>query len=163
MRPNTRKGKQTHLYHYPWCVGKHVHRVQTIDTEAGTLICVNCGTVPILWQNRTENGVSKRRAICSKTKKHWSEYPSNFNWADPRIGHGLTIAQARAFKEGKVCEICGTSEKLVVDHVHSTGQIRGVLCDQHNRAIGMLGDDLAGVQRAERYLQKAEEGSVAVE
>ena len=56
------------------------------------------------------------------------------------------------------CSCCGISKKqtqqieLYVDHDHLTGKIRGLLCLQCNVGIGMLGDNLEGVQKAYDYL-----------
>ncbi len=50
-------------------------------------------------------------------------------------------------KQGGVCAICGNSEKvsfngktirLAVDHCHTTGKIRGILCRDCNIAEGLL-------------------------
>lgn len=54
-----------------------------------------------------------------------------------------------------ICECClGPPQKhgLVEDHDHSTGLFRGWLCGNCNSAIGKLGDNLEGVQRAVVYL-----------
>jgi hypothetical protein len=40
-----------------------------------------------------------------------------------------------------------------VDHDHTTGQVRGVLCFSCNVAIGHLGDSADRVRRAADYLQ----------
>jgi hypothetical protein len=42
----------------------------------------------------------------------------------------------------------------VVDHCHSTGQIRGLLHDLCNRVIGMLGDNPETLRLASEYLLK---------
>lgn len=54
-----------------------------------------------------------------------------------------------------VCECCcrfmeGPSEHE--DHDHVTGYFRGWLCNRCNVGIGLLGDDIAGVQKALDYL-----------
>lgn len=36
----------------------------------------------------------------------------------------------------KVCAICGSTEKLVRDHDHKTGYIRGILCEVCNVYLG---------------------------
>lgn len=57
------------------------------------------------------------------------------------------------------CKLCGTSKPLgnrnvfVVDHCHTTGQIRGLLCNHCNTGLGKLGDTVEALQRAIRYLQ----------
>lgn len=61
-------------------------------------------------------------------------------------------------QEGR-CAICGKHQeelKLVlgVDHDHSTGEIRGLLCGPCNRNIGSLKDDPDLLQKAIDYLRK---------
>ena len=42
-----------------------------------------------------------------------------------------------------------------VDHDHATGAIRGILCKPCNTAIGTLGDNIAGLERALAYLKQS--------
>jgi hypothetical protein len=35
-----------------------------------------------------------------------------------------------------LCKICGKNSKLLVDHSHKTGQIRGLLCIRCNSSLG---------------------------
>ena len=62
-------------------------------------------------------------------------------------------------KQSARCAICGKSGsgrigggRLLVDHCHKTGAVRGLLCHQCNSAIGMLNDDVDVVASAFRYL-----------
>jgi len=50
------------------------------------------------------------------------------------------------------CVICGSSEKLVVDHCHITNQIRGMLCNHCNRGLGHFRDDPELLEFAKIYL-----------
>ena len=52
----------------------------------------------------------------------------------------------------KQCVICGSEEKLVVDHDHKTGQIRGLLCNHCNRGLGHFRDDPMLLEFAAHYL-----------
>jgi hypothetical protein len=57
-----------------------------------------------------------------------------------------------------VCECCGKpsgARSLAIDHCHLTGKFRGWLCARCNTSIGDLGDDIAGLQRAIAYLERA--------
>ena len=52
--------------------------------------------------------------------------------------HGLTNWQAAEYRRGKSCEICGSKNRLVVDHDHQTKAIRGVLCSACNMVVGVV-------------------------
>jgi hypothetical protein len=45
--------------------------------------------------------------------------------------------------------------KLVVDHCHTGGQVRGLLCHNCNRALGLLQDSVPALKAAVKYLQGA--------
>lgn len=61
-------------------------------------------------------------------------------------------------KQEYKCAICGREEgetnlaKFVVDHCHTTGKVRGVLCGNCNVALGKMEDDVARLARAIEYL-----------
>ena len=59
---------------------------------------------------------------------------------------------------GTPCACCGRIDVLVLDHDHHSGNCRGWICKQCNISIGGLGDCRAGVERALRYLIKADNG-----
>lgn len=50
------------------------------------------------------------------------------------------------------CVICGNEEKLVVDHDHQTGKVRGLLCNHCNRGLGHFKDDPMLFEFAAQYL-----------
>lgn len=61
-------------------------------------------------------------------------------------------------KQGRCCAICGQHEsvfsrRLAVDHNHSTGDIRGLLCGPCNSAIGQLKEDRKLFLKAIEYLE----------
>jgi len=65
-------------------------------------------------------------------------------------------------QQGGVCAICHKPEttmrqgqpiQMSVDHNHATGQVRGLLCQKCNHAIGLFDDDLALLRNAIFYLE----------
>lgn len=59
--------------------------------------------------------------------------------------------------QGGVCALCARPPKrlsLALDHDHENGAIRGALCHPCNKALGMLGDNVAGLWRALQYVAK---------
>lgn len=80
--------------------------------------------------------------------------------------YGITLADYEQMLEDQehLCAICGGegfvmkvchSIKLVVDHCHQSGAVRGLLCHNCNRALGLLQDDTTALQRALEYLEGA--------
>ena len=59
-------------------------------------------------------------------------------------------------QEGK-CAICNTPQielkrKLVIDHDHETGKIRGLLCMKCNHGLGQFNDNPLIIKKALKYL-----------
>ena len=62
-------------------------------------------------------------------------------------------------KQKGCCAICGKHEsnvlrnRLNIDHCHSTGKIRGLLCHHCNAALGHLEDSIDNLTTAISYLK----------
>lgn len=71
---------------------------------------------------------------------------------------GISLAeyeQMLAEQDGK-CAICGQKDEwfsLAVDHCHNTKRIRGLLCSQCNRGIGLFHDKAELLEAAAAYLR----------
>ena len=76
--------------------------------------------------------------------------------------YGLTPEEYYGLKAAanSICQICGTPEgdtkstRLVIDHCHETGKVRGMICDKCNRALGLVGDSIQTLQNLIAYLHK---------
>lgn len=73
--------------------------------------------------------------------------------------YGISVEEYEAMldDQGGGCYICGGSPSnraLDIDHDHRTGKVRGLLCSNHNRALGLLGDDPDLLLAAHQYLVK---------
>lgn len=66
--------------------------------------------------------------------------------------------------QNHVCAICGKAETvknpsgaikpMSVDHCHTTGKVRGLLCTKCNIALGNFNDDVSILQSAINYLNR---------
>ncbi len=71
--------------------------------------------------------------------------------------YGITIEQYEAIakRQDGECATCHkTPEKLVVDHDHTNGRVRGLLCDKCNRGLGLAYDNPDSIRRALAYLER---------
>ena len=91
---------------------------------------------------------------CKKSKDGYGSWCKSCNnkrtkdkyWADPeamrskdRKRHQIDYEMMLNYQQHK-CAICNEQlgEKLFVDHNHSTGQVRGLLCSECNSALGYI-------------------------
>lgn len=51
------------------------------------------------------------------------------------------------------CPICGSQSPLVVDHDHSTSEVRGLICQPCNKGIGFFRDNVSSLKNAIAYLE----------
>jgi hypothetical protein len=78
--------------------------------------------------------------------------------------YGLTVQEYQDLlaAQGNRCAICqrkwgrGWNGHVPhIDHCHTTGRVRGLLCGECNTAIGRFGDDPALLRRAADYLERS--------
>jgi hypothetical protein len=75
---------------------------------------------------------------------------------------GITCEQWKALFEhqGGVCAVCGTDDPggkgtWNTDHCHATQTLRGILCHGCNSGLGHFKDNIAALDSAKAYLQRA--------
>ena len=112
-----------------------------------------------LTQERKEAYLAKRRA---RRKAN----PTGHRCAELRRLYGITFDQYEAMYEAQSggCALCctplllagGASQELGdiahVDHCHTTGKVRGLLCHKCNRGLGLFQDNKETLMRAIDYL-----------
>lgn len=75
---------------------------------------------------------------------------------------GLSLEEIikRLRKQRHKCPICrrrirNEKQSFKVDHDHTTGKIRGLLCRECNLGLGMFKDNIQRLERAKKYLRKS--------
>ena len=71
-----------------------------------------------------------------------------------RYGITRTDHTAMLLKQDGRCAVCGCEDKLVVDHDHATGEVRGLLCNGCNVGLGQFRDNPYLLARAADYLKE---------
>lgn len=103
----------------------------------------------------------KKKAITRRWAKAHPEQSRDWHRAHPEMKsaanrkrrYGVTAeeyAQLLA-AQGGVCQLCRKETPLCIDHEHTTGTVRGLLCKTCNAGLGMFHDDSALLHRAADY------------
>ena len=117
--------------------------------------CVSCGEEKTIEDFYTANHKTGPQAgmvriyssckVCTSYQRRAKTYNS-------------TIEKIKELLENAVCDICGScgyehKKGLHVDHCHTTGVIRGVLCHSCNTGLGAFKDDFSLIKKALEYLK----------
>lgn len=113
-------------------MSEHVHSISGGKYRKG---CPGCAAARKNYRQR-DNGARSRLA-------RWKS-----QGMDPQAAEAIYTA-------GGGCLVCGaTHSRMVVDHDHATGEVRGLLCSPCNAAIGLLEDSPARLRAAAAYLER---------
>jgi hypothetical protein len=99
-------------------------------------------------RNKAYNKTHARRIRDKKLQKYWPGLTWNEalnRWDELHLLQGGKCALYPA---------CSRSLILHVDHCHKSGKVRGLLCNNCNRGIGMLNDNVEKLKAAILYLKK---------
>ena len=104
---------------------------------------------------------SKRPHRLETKKKYSKENFAHLKSIRLQAMYGITLEeynQMFADQNGN-CGICKRNQSeftkaLSVDHCHTTGEVRGLLCDDCNMGLGKFKDDEFKLQEAIKYLKR---------
>lgn len=95
------------------------------------------------------------------TVREWAAQNPEKKHAQRVRKYGLTPEQMKAMldAQGQACAVCGHTEKRhklfpMIDHCHTTGKVRGILCSRCNMAIGLFRDSPELMRKAIEYLSR---------
>jgi hypothetical protein len=91
---------------------------------------------------------------CAACRAMVAEKMRQYRRSHPEKAQRCYINQmyGRHVERGPVCEVCGDTGRLSIDHCHKTGLVRGTLCTKCNFGIGALRDSADLVRKALEYL-----------
>lgn len=101
------------------------------------------------WKNSPEGKEALQRY--SESAKRKATYGKSR--LKRKYGPGIFafISERTKLQNGR-CAICGIEDKLVVDHNHQTGELRGLLCQHCNKLLGFSKENPAILVAAVAYL-----------
>lgn len=128
----------------------------------------SCGNVDIVRGDGLRLGSGHRCKRCAMAKAGKSRTTHGLTVKVNRVkdsiykrqrAYGLSASQFNAMvkKQKSLCVICklpAKGKQLHVDHCHTTGKVRGLLCSSCNLALGMFKDNPRLLRRAASYLEK---------
>lgn len=102
----------------------------------------------------------------SYSSKHWKRFPGRYKDYLLQRNFGITLEDYNALlaAQSNACAICQKlngscihsgerTKQLAVDHDHESGAVRGLLCNDCNRAIGQFREDPELLRKAADYLE----------
>ena len=145
----------------PWLVVFHP------STDSNSRMAKLCNTPGCDNESVTKtvgNRVVSNGAYCAKctSERYRAKKPHSVTAGNLRARYGINIEEYEQMLEDQdgVCLICNGSPNrgaretaLCVDHCHSTGSIRCLLCWRCNGALGLFEDDIERLNNAILYLR----------
>lgn len=119
-----------------------------------------------------KDGKAYRCKVCDRIArknyyhKHKEKFLENKRRVNRKFKYNLTDEEYNnLIKDQKgLCAICNIqlknyyntnkSDTMCVDHSHKTGKVRGLLCSNCNKALGLFKDDINSLISAISYLRK---------
>ena len=102
----------------------------------------------------------RQKAVQEKQKlekpEHYRRWRKSNNYSSK---YGLTLeeVEAKLRLQHSICPICECSLDLnswAVDHCHTTGKVRDILCSSCNKGLGFFYESPEALQNAISYLKK---------
>lgn len=121
-----------------------------------TRIYANAAERQRAWRQRNpEKAKALSKSSSAKWKAAHPEHRKRYSQGAP-VDPDITVGaiDRLAVLQGLRCAICRRETKLVVDHCHGTGRVRGLLCSKCNLGLGLFLDDVASIRAAADYLER---------
>jgi|VirMetMinimDraft_7_1064189.scaffolds.fasta_scaffold152421_2 hypothetical protein len=129
-------------------------------------ICNKCNEdKATTFYNRNVSAADGRKSICKPCEKEGKvRYSKEYYQNRSLLGrYGITLEDYNKMlllQESR-CKICDVHQKhcdkrLAVDHCHTTGEVRGLLCQHCNTGLGQFRDNTAFLKEAINYLEQTQ-------
>lgn len=119
--------------------------------------CNRCGKIKELFEFSKRS--DRPSGIQSKCKDCEREVRRKYYKPHEAIRRKLNISDTEynqlISESNNCCNICNrVLDKKCIDHCHTTNKVRGVLCNNCNTALGLVGDNIQTLESMIKYLNK---------
>lgn len=141
--------------------------------ERGKKYCPKCKRIKKLDKfNKSNGGFSSHCTLCCRdlSKKYYDPKKNSEKYNDNKDAvrndrlkrkFGITLKEynEKLISQEEKCAICGkvvedNGKALAVDHNHNTGEVRGLLCNNCNAAVGFVGENIDIAKKMIKYLER---------
>ncbi|MHB1310519.1 MAG: endonuclease VII domain-containing protein [Gemmatimonadaceae bacterium] len=154
----------------------HGHIAEKNVSSYGCVACALIRTEEFCRQNPDKRREIERKfrkknaAKIAAQKKEWKaanrdkHRASNRKWRLSKVFASVSMYDRLFAEQGGRCAIClssksfsggGDARAFAVDHCHTSLRVRGLLCGNCNRMLGLVADSPETLRRAASYLEKA--------
>lgn len=141
---------------FPWGRGRSTKLCGLCDATMGWCsTCQRAKPREEFAENRsTRTGLNKECRACRSVA-----------WIQHKYDLSVSEYQDLYDSQGGRCAICAqlpSGGRLCVDHDHESGEVRGLLCDNCNKAIGLFQDSPEVIINAVEYIKAASKPPLAI-
>lgn len=141
---------------FSWRPGVAFKRERVRQSWCRTCVSAKAHRRYLADQERRKGDANKRYADIRADPERFLLY--SLRLAATRLGLDFNLIADHFASHNGLCDICsGQSDpgrtRLTIDHDHETGEFRGLLCSNCNRAIGLLRDSSKQALAAAAYLE----------
>lgn len=115
-----------------------------IDCPDNMKSCRKCNEIKLLTEfsnaKKGHKGKMSRCKLCERYKTIENT-------------HGFNKEKYDELMKDAKCQICKSTKRLSVDHCHTSGKFRNILCANCNSAIGLLQDNPDIIKEAKKYVE----------
>ncbi len=131
---------------------KHIDCFPKVDPKSKSFSRYKNGIKPWCKECYKKYNTKYMSKVRNSGNKIYSHYFKKYGLTQEDV---ILMHESRNFK----CDVCGKDsdhryDKLCVDHCHTTGKVRGLLCFSCNTLLGNAKDDIVILQNAILYLEK---------
>lgn len=120
-------------------------------------VCHESKDIDAFYKDKgSKEGIRNQCRACRGIQRRKKYDPKKAKWESIKNRYGLTQKDWEVINDNQEghCATCLTTDNLCVDHCHTSGKVRGLLCTPCNVTLGMAKDNPETLRKLADYLEK---------